>query len=257
MHEGVGKQRKALLQTYVFGLLIPLIMQWGSSCSRPSLVLVCFLVPVPLGVAKAGKLSYTAAFIAAAFMLITSWSLHDIYRSIDLWFSPQAVYLLYPMFIPLAAAFLGCHSVSAAFQLSHLNQREPPMNQTRSGSIFGAIVLAFLIALNVGLMWVAIQAVNWLQVTEQGPFFHGFWNVMSTFDPAPNWLLHFLAHPMGKFIAIFLTVIIGLGAGLATLRKHNIADGASAFVLGFVISGFPAVWVIGDVSVNYLSLELV
>lgn len=282
MAKGVLKRRKALLQTMGLGLLIPAIwlhmfrsehvsvssltellryrswteafrLWFSSFYLGPLLLVVCGALAFPLVTERQGKLTYTPALIAVAYLVFMMW-VEDFWHdgnSMFSWFGWPGIYRLLFLFMPTAAAFLGCHAVSAAYHLATTPKEPLSDGDAKSVSLASAANALSLAAFNLTFVVIAIQAVGWLQAKELGPFFKGFWHGSDPFLPVPSWLYRLLATESGKAFAIGWCIALTCAAGLVALRTRRLVNGTRMLLLSFVVSGFIGVWVIGEVFFNY------
>jgi hypothetical protein len=285
MQQGVFKYRKALLQTVALSLLIPIIWGWmfrstySSETSLrealrydswaegfyrwltslnvgPWLLAVCLATPIPLVVAGKGKRSYAPTFIAVLFLLLSMW-VTDFWNdgnSLNSWFGWAGLYRLTFLLMPMAAAFLGCIAIPAGYNLLSACRKPHPDQESGKGSLADfALILAIVLG-NLVCVFAAILAVAKLKADGVGPFFNGFWEGSAVLLPAPNWLHRFLASSAGKCFVVSWGVLIGLMGFMAWLRTRKLLDAGRALLVGFVVSGFVALWVAGDVVFNYPDL---
>ncbi len=246
--------------TAFIALLIPAI-RFGLEYPAPPTVFLCFLIGFPLTFARSGKLTLIPAWIAVAGLVVTSVIV--IVATLDhSWPSWETACLVilcagYGSFIPVAAAFLGCAAASSIWQLWECWQRQRDDARPIVADMRMPVwVTAFFLVTNLALIEGAVRASRWLQEHRIYPFQEGFWNVLVCFIPAPPWVHEALVTQDGAFLFPASAVAFGTLAIFGAKRSSEPKIASNVGLLSFVAIGFPALWAIGDMFINYYTHDV-
>lgn len=257
-------QAHGVLYTAGMGLLIPAFWRDSNSHSVVWLAGYCFVMGIPLTCLRQGSLSLLPAWIAVLGLLI--W--HRLQTAHDLawhswsawaaaWFGIAGLYWVQWLFVPVAAAFLGCVVAHSIWQFKESISNAGANGHPGASALrfpYGSTV--FFLVVNLALASGAVVASHWLREHEIYPFQNGFWNVLVPFMPAPSWLHKMLVTSSGAFAFATLPAVFSVLALWCAKRTSDPRVVSSIGLLSFAAVGFPALWVIGDMFINYYTFEV-
>jgi hypothetical protein len=230
------------------------IRLWLVSLDAPPWVmLACFVLSWPLVLSRKGlcpPLFFAAAF---AYLLFLMWSV-DFWSDGNAWVSwlgPAGLARLAFLLMPCSAIWLGYHAILAARRIPLIATNKAVCEARPSGvmrTILGAVLLS---AFNIACVIAGLASACWLRAAKLGPFAEGFWHGSAAFLPAPVSLHHVFAGDWSRYGALGWGAMLSACILSAALCTRCRGDGLHAFWIAFSGSGYPALWIVGDVLVNY------
>ena len=240
-----------ILQTWLLGLSVPLLVLTGYELSYYLFVTLFFVTPFPLAVHRRGKVTFLPALLLTLLsVLYLRLGILTPDAAAEYWNLCFEAWWRYGGFlgdfllIPIAAAFLGCSAASAAYQLiaRFQHRNNPPTN---SGISLSAVAYqAFFLTVNLAFLSAAVGVSRWLKASQFPPFQDGLYHEFGLFPSPPSWVYRILASPDGLIYVLGWTLVANLtGLVLFRMVRDRQVIAPAAF-LSFVLTGFPALWAV-------------